>query len=536
VTIPITLPNGEELDGTNPVVIIGPNGSGKTRQSRNLSSPHLIEFVNALRNTRVAPDLPAMGLDQARANYSAQRDQARGQFWELISDFDYMLSQLLAEYSMEAIRFAKQVEREPSTAQLGMKETALHQVEVLWRDVFPGRELEWRDWKPLVASTTSGSTIEYSGNQMSDGEKSALYLAAKVFNFAGGVLVVDEPETHFHSLLAVRLWNALEHARPDVRFVYVTHDLTFALSRHDPIFILASPTAGLRALALDDTLPADVTEALLGSASLSFYASRLVFCEGDVGSYDDQLYGAWFKGQDTVVRPVRGHQQVLRCVEAVRTSGIANSLDAIGIIDRDYYSSQFFDALGKDVHPLRVHEVESLFALPGVVNAVAKHLGKEVDATSYANALRGTVNADQERAIALQRWKAKVEPSIVGIIASVPKSMPLQDLADDMATIFDHSRWPFDPRQILLDQADEVAQAVQSEDITDFLRIVPGKQLSTVAARFVGLEKSSYMSLVVSAVQGARRELTVLSDEIVLELSSYLPDRAVAAQIADQPL
>ena len=113
------------------------------------------------------------------------------------------------------------------------------------------------------------------------------------------------PETHLHSLLAVRVWNALEIARPDMRFVYVTHDLTFALSRRDARFVLASPTAGLRSIDLEPTLPADVTEALLGSASLSFYASRVVFCEGELTSLDYRLYGAWFRGPDTVVRPRR---------------------------------------------------------------------------------------------------------------------------------------------------------------------------------------------------------------------------------------
>ena len=112
---------------------------------------------------------------------------------------------------------------------------------------------------------------------MSDGEKAALYLAGRVFSSDPGVLVVDEPETHLHALLAVRLWNALEDARPDIRFVYVTHDLTFALSRHKARFVLASPTEGLRTLDVSAELPDDVAEALLGSASLSFYASRVVF-------------------------------------------------------------------------------------------------------------------------------------------------------------------------------------------------------------------------------------------------------------------
>ena len=279
MTHTLTLPGGETLTGTGPVVIIGPNGSGKTRQTRNLTAQVPIEFINALRNTRVSPDLPAVGVDTARNNFTSQKNQSRTAPWELASEFDYMLSQLLAQKSMAAIEFTRRFETDPITA--GVPEvTPLTQVERLWARVFPGRELHWRDWKPLVKKRSGSSEIEYSGNFMSDGEKAALYAAGRVFSADAGILVVDEPETHFHSLLAVRLWNALEDERPDVRFVYVTHDLTFALSRRKARYVLSNPTAGLRTIDLDASLPDDVAEALLGSASLSFYASRVVFCEG----------------------------------------------------------------------------------------------------------------------------------------------------------------------------------------------------------------------------------------------------------------
>jgi hypothetical protein len=73
----VTLPGGETLPGQSPIVVIGPNGSGKTRQTRQLQAPANIEFINALRNTRVAPELPAMGMDTARNNFNSLRNQSR---------------------------------------------------------------------------------------------------------------------------------------------------------------------------------------------------------------------------------------------------------------------------------------------------------------------------------------------------------------------------------------------------------------------------------------------------------------------------
>ena len=69
----LRLHDATELPGKSPVVVIGPNGSGKTRQTRQLTANIPMDFVNALRNTRVSPDLPAMGYDAARSNFASQR-------------------------------------------------------------------------------------------------------------------------------------------------------------------------------------------------------------------------------------------------------------------------------------------------------------------------------------------------------------------------------------------------------------------------------------------------------------------------------
>jgi hypothetical protein len=386
----VVLPGGETLTGQAPIVVIGPNGSGKTRQTRGIQAPgRSVEFINALRNTRVAPELPAHGVDTARNNFLAQKNQSKTQHWEIESDFDWMLSQLLAQQSMVAIEFMRSWHDDPSTAH-APEDTPLTRVEQLWAQVFPGRELHWRDWKPLVKNGSSGAPVEYSGHQMSDGEKAVLYLAGRVFSSDPGLLIVDEPETHLHSLLAVRLWNALEESRPDIQFVYVTHDLTFGLSRRNARFVLASPTEGLRIIDLEPTLPADVTEALLGSASLSFYASRVIFCEGEIGSLDHKLYGSWFAGPDTVVRSVGNSQSVIRCVDALASSGIASALTVAGIIDGDYHPEVFRSSLPSGVTSLRVHEVETLFCLPGVVSAICGHVGQSFDEDAYRAALINT--------------------------------------------------------------------------------------------------------------------------------------------------
>ncbi|MBY4110892.1 AAA family ATPase [Rhodococcus fascians] len=532
----LTLPSGEALAGVEPVVIIGPNGSGKTRQSRTITANVNIDFINALRNTRVPPELPAMGMDTARANYQSNLTQTRNNHWELASEFDFMLSQLLGQQSTAAMEFTRRYSKDPANAGKPT-ETPLTHVERLWAEVFPGRELHWRDWKPLVINKSSGIDTEYSGSQMSDGEKAALYLMGRVFSADPGVVVVDEPETHLHSLLAVRLWNSIERARPDIRFVYVTHDLTFALSRQAARFVLASPTAGLRTIVLNGQLPDDVSEALLGSASLSFYASRVVFCEGERSSYDGPLYEAWFNGPDTVVRSVQSCQRVLRCVDALRNSGISSALEAIGIIDADYHSANFGSSLPHGVEMLKVHEVESLLSIPAVVEAVARHMGQTVNPVEYFEELKKTVNETQVRKTIISRWKARIEPFLQGIVSTAGKaSSNIEELSRELPNLFDYRNWSFSPEEFLEEEKVLVEGAIRSGNSDEFLRVFPGKQMLPVAAKAVGLSVQPYVDLIIGAFSGTLPPGANLAEDLEDALLRHLPRRHVAVATPAQSL
>jgi predicted ATP-dependent endonuclease of OLD family len=71
------------------------------------------------------------------------------------------------------------------------------------------------------------TALPYNLRQMSDGERTVLYMAARVMTADHQVILVDEPELHMHSRLSVQLWDEAEKLRPDCRFVYITHDAQF---------------------------------------------------------------------------------------------------------------------------------------------------------------------------------------------------------------------------------------------------------------------------------------------------------------------
>lgn len=519
----VVLPDGTVVAGSDPIVVIGPNGSGKTRQARELRSAGgmPVQFVNALRNTRVTTEVPAMGLANARSNLNSQGDQARSQFWELVNDFDMLLARLHGEDAAAALAFRDATRR---GQEVNAGSSSMERVQELWATLFPGRELAWDDNIPMVRSTVPGSPASYRGHFMSDGEKSALYLAGKVMVAEPGILVIDEPETHFHSLLAVELWNELERARPDLRVVYVTHDLTFALSRQSATFIVASPTEPLQVLNGLDELPSEAAEAILGAASFSFYARRLVLCEGELDGPDHDFYRAWFQDVYTVVRPLGSGEMVTRAVPLLRGSALLRGLVPFGIIDRDFHPDSMIAVLPDGVEALPVHEIESLYCIPPVVGAVARHLGKAFDEAAYVDRVRGATDTFQRDGVVIERWKQRVEGPLLDLVGQV--SSRTTDLATTLAGVeatFTQTNWAFDPAALLAAEKASVEALVPGGPISEILRLMPGKSLISLASTYVGLNKDDYRRLVNSALLGSGMDQ--LEADLVTALSPWLPAR-----------
>lgn len=544
--IEVKFPNLDALAGSTPTVVIGPNGSGKTRQTRETrwffadgetDHPHMQvpEFINAARAISVQQMGPTT-VSSAEGDFNQQKQNAVGNYMHPVNDVHAMLLLLAAEHSEAANAFMRACEDDPE-AKLQPPQTRLRRLERIWADIFPGRKLSLNDWNPTVTNQSGpGAHVEYSALTMSDGEKVALYLAGRVITAHPGAIVIDEPETHLHTQLAVRLWDVLERERRDLAFVYVTHDLAFALSRRDPTFLVSDPVAGLKPIDVPEDLPQMVAEALLGSASLSFYASRVVFCEGDATSYDIALYSAWFDGPDTVVRAVGGCEIVMRCVQALTDGNLATALHPLGIIDRDFHPDSFLGALPAGVHAHGFHEVESLMALPAVVSAVCEHMGSSLDSAAYAAKLRSTINTKQVDAVIMDRWKRRLEPQLEALVAPVKKNFAdVQALEAGIPNLFDPQHWSFDAALILSEERDRVKAGIKASD-HELLELFPGKQMLPEAAKQAGVAIPAYVQLITSALRSSDTAPGSLRSKIETALASYLPARYAAAAVPTSPL
>ncbi len=468
----ISLPGGASLDGPTPVVILGPNGSGKTQFAAQLAVAINAEFINALRNIQLSDQLSSQSLAQSENELRNQIANRRSNYWQLADEIHILFTKLLAEDAASAIRFRDAYK--PGLAATP-DDTVLTRVRTLWAEVFPGRTVAFADGAPKVTTeyAPSGAAV-YAASRMSDGERVALYLAGRVLNATSPVIVVDEPEVHFHSRLAVRFWDALERARADVRFVYVTHDLAFALSRYGARYVLVKPNQPPQVLGLTEGIPDDIARSVLGAASFSVYAERIIFCEGTEGGRDYEILAAWAGERRTAVVPVGSCTDVMRCCSVLNSAGFVSGLNAEGLIDRDYWPDAFLVSLPTGVRHLKVHEIEGLYCLPGVVGSVADHLGKDRTVVLVELEQEVRLRCCAEAFVhgqALQRTKAYTEPFLTTLFAGVKSSADAAAVRAALAEVADSARWPFNAATVFDQELNRLKAAATTGGLEEILAL-----------------------------------------------------------------
>lgn len=508
------------------MVILGANGSGKTRLAVQMSHAGNTEFIGAVRQIALPDSIPNWTLENATNELVSRTNQRRSSHWELVSDIEALFGKLWSAHAVEAMRIYDQVQ--DGLTPTDLPETVLSKTRRLWKTVFPGRTIAFKDFKATVSNEYLGS-VSYTAKQMSEGERTGLYIAARILDSSHEIVTIDEPESHFHSRLAVRFWDALETMCSEKRFVYVTHDLNFALSRRDASIVLVRPNQSPELIAAGESLPADDVASILGAASFSVYAKRLVFCEGrEEKSLDQELLRAWFNDRETALVPVGGCENVKRCAAAFQTSSVVSGFVAVGIIDRDHWPDDFLSNVA-GLHVLAVHEIESLYVLKPVYLAVAAHLGL-------------AVNAEQTYAAAHDGWRRQVAGVLSNkLICERFKAKSMMRLERSFATTSDYSdraaleaaltasisaTLPVtNPGEIWNSETNTVDSAVCSGDSTAFLRVLPGKPLVGTAATSLGITKERYCDLIKTGLLSTDPAFATLSAALQAALLPYLPPR-----------
>lgn len=170
----------------------------------------------------------------------------------------------------------------------------------------------------------------------------------------------------------VRLWNSIEEKRKDCFFIYLTHNLDFAVSRLDSQIIWVKEYLGENNWSyqiIDDT---DDIKAL--SLEILGNRQKILLIEGDKErSLDYKLYSIIFNDYNVI--PVGSCQKVIQHTKTCSELSDKHYLDVKGIIDidrRDENELNNLRAMG--VFSLNVAEIENLFLLPKVVEYVFRKM------------------------------------------------------------------------------------------------------------------------------------------------------------------
>ena len=363
------------------LIFVGANGGGKTRLAVRLEElvDDKAHRISAHRALTLNPGVPKIkeedairGIRFGQPGHQFDVRHRPGQRWgqnaatHLLSDFDFLVQALFAEQSKRALETHKTVRRGD---EIIAAPTKFEILEGIWDRLLPHRRLHISGDDILVS--VSGSQETYSAAEMSDGERAIFYIIGQVLVAqSASLFIVDEPELHVHRSILGKLWDELEAARPDCAFVFITHDLEFAAGRAAAKYVIReyTPATGW---VIDEVSPAEGFDDEL--AALILGSRRpILFVEGGERSLDIAVYRCAYP--EWTVIPRGSCEAVIHSVVSTRASGSLTRIACAGIVDADGRSDADVALLnGMQVYVLPVSEIENLFLLPVVSEAILAH-------------------------------------------------------------------------------------------------------------------------------------------------------------------
>lgn len=353
----------------NNIVMIGANGSGKSTFARTLKgkiddnitiipAQHLLVF-NKFDNININENM----IEKVNRY---QQENKLGSDYNIVNllsqDFEDLIKALLKEKSDVSLEYYD----------TGKKRTAtLNRVIDIWNELLTHRKIINPSNYCLSVETKDNKTT-YDFNLLSDGEKAIFYYIAHVLLAKKeSYIIVDEPENHINLSICNRLWNRLEIERKDCKFIYLTHNIDFAISRSDVTLIwnqefVPPSTWNFEIIENNFNLPDKLLMELLGSRN------DIIFCEGDnKKSYDFKLYSILFP--EYLVVPVGGHLNVINYCNAYNSTDQILKNRAIGIIDGDCHEKKQINKWkSKGIYTLEINEIENLLCDNLILEEVKK--------------------------------------------------------------------------------------------------------------------------------------------------------------------
>mgnify|MGYP003092130754 FL=1 len=227
IQLPLNINKEEPVISANSLVVIGTNGAGKS------------SFGRALLTRYADRALKISGLHALFITGQPDEHTPSDEWMQLqmlikerlllprITEYEKMILRLQREEFEAAVNYKEACKL---NAGLEPPATKIDVIQQIWEQMFPHNRLI-RKSGFIELTSAERSCNSYTAGRMSDSEKLVFYLiAAGLYAPANALLVIEEPETLLHSSIKNLLWDKIEELRPDCTFVYLTHDIDFALA------------------------------------------------------------------------------------------------------------------------------------------------------------------------------------------------------------------------------------------------------------------------------------------------------------------
>jgi ABC-type branched-subunit amino acid transport system ATPase component len=525
----IQLPTKKGEPNTDPtiefqqLVLVGANGSGKTRFGSRIEEKYIGQThrISAQKSLTFPSHVSPTSRERAEiaftyGNYydhfkndSQYPSTKIGNRWggnlntSLLNDYDKLLVLLHTEEYEESLSFKE--------GRISKPTTKLDKVQKIWEAVLPHRKLH-KSAGVIQTFPTGDESNKYNASEMSDGERVIFYLIGEVVCARpNAIIIIDEPEMHIHKSLIKTLFDLIELERPDCAFIYLTHDIDFAFTRQNAIKIWAKSYVSTNLwdyeiLNEEMPIPEQLYLEVLGSRK------PVIFLEGDNSSIDYEIYEQVFS--EFTLKPLGSCEKVIHSVKSFNEQNGFHHINSFGIIDRDRRQQiEITKLIEKNIWVLDVAEAENLLLLENIVKTLATHMGKNAD--DVFNEVKNNITSF---------FRSQLEPQIILHYKEVLKrefynltNFVSKNIADSILEI-DSLYASIDKQNIYDNIKTEFETVLNNNDYNSILRLFNLKNAlipQSKVCELTGIKnKEEYRKLILTLLKKKDATSTLISVEI----------------------
>lgn len=514
---------------TNSIVIIGANGSGKSTlgawiernqhdKTHRIGAQRALTFGNYIqqKSYEQATNLLLSGTENSNNASHDNRWQWDGEQYgyttAMLNDYEHVLSAIVALKVNQQEDFICECKKNDVLGQQHncVPEMVIDILKKIWKSIFPHRDIDILDGKVVATIIKNDDAVSYKGKNMSDGERVALYLIAQSLCIPKNkIIIIDEPEIHLHRSIMNRLWNAIEKERNDCVFIYITHDTNFAASHKQAKKLWLKSFDGINwdyELVKQTQLPEQLLLDILGNRK------PVIFVEGTVDSFDTKLYSDIYSAYYVV--PCGSCSAVISQTKAMKNNPQLHDVRCFGIIDRDYRCDYEIERYkDDDIYTLKVAEVENLFLVEEVLDAVNSIMGfqsKENVTMVKEYVIKERFEKEINRQICesvVAELKYKLSTATISKKSEEEAKSTLQNLMKEL-----------EYESLKQCHEEKFNKSLESEDYAKVLEVFNSKSLSTSTGKFFDLNNKGYCDFIIRQLVTDKRNL------IINAIIPYLPE------------